>query len=110
MSGLLAWVLVGLGVLVLVVRRPSVAVGLVTAQALVLAGYALDEATAGKDALQRPRLAPARSRSRALPRSRAHANRGAVRRRMSPLMRADGRRRARADIARLDDRAQLTER
>ena len=51
MNGLLAWALVGLGVPVLVVRRPSVAVGLVTAQALLLAGYALDEATAGKDAL-----------------------------------------------------------
>jgi hydrogenase-4 component E len=50
-SGLLAWVLVGLGVPVLVVRRPSIAVGLVTAQALVLAGYTLHEATAGKDAL-----------------------------------------------------------
>ena len=51
MSGLLAWALVGLGVPVLVVRRPSVAVGLVTAQALLLAGFALNEATAGKDAL-----------------------------------------------------------
>jgi len=51
LSGVLLWGLVGLGVAVLVVRRRSIAVGLVTAQALMLAGYALDHATAGKDVL-----------------------------------------------------------
>ena len=51
MSGVLAWALVGLGVAVLVVRRRSIAVGLVTAQALLLAGYALHHATAGKGVL-----------------------------------------------------------
>ena len=38
MSGTVAWTLVGLGLAVVVVRRRSVAVGLVTAQALLLAG------------------------------------------------------------------------
>ena len=38
MSGTLAWALVALGLTVVVVRRRSVAVGLVTAQALLLAG------------------------------------------------------------------------
>jgi len=51
MSGVLVWVLVGLGVSVLVVRRRSIAVGLVTAQALLLAVYALFHAAAGKDVL-----------------------------------------------------------
>ena len=45
MSGVLAWALVGLGIAVLVVRRRSIGVGLVTAQALLLAGYALRHAT-----------------------------------------------------------------
>jgi hydrogenase-4 component E len=45
MNGLLAWAVVGLGLGVVVVRRRSVAVGLVTLQALVLAGIALDDAT-----------------------------------------------------------------
>jgi hydrogenase-4 membrane subunit HyfE len=45
LSGVLAWSLVGLGVAVLVVRRRSIAVGLVTAQALLLAGYALRDAS-----------------------------------------------------------------
>jgi hydrogenase-4 component E len=48
-NGLLAWALVALGIGVVVVRRRRVAVGLVTAQALVLAGIALDEATGGGD-------------------------------------------------------------
>jgi hypothetical protein len=43
-SGTLAWVVVGLGVLVLVVRRRSLAVAIVTAQALVLTGKALADA------------------------------------------------------------------
>jgi hydrogenase-4 component E len=45
LSGVLAWALVGLGIAVLVVRRRSIGVGLVTAQALLLAGYALGHAT-----------------------------------------------------------------
>jgi hydrogenase-4 component E len=49
MSGALAWTLVALGLAVVVVRRRSVAVALVTAQALVLAGYALDAAASGHD-------------------------------------------------------------
>ena len=36
MSGALVWLLVGLGVAVVVVRRRSIAVALVTAQALIL--------------------------------------------------------------------------
>jgi hydrogenase-4 membrane subunit HyfE len=45
-SGALAWLLVALGLGVVVVRRRSLAVGLVTAQALVLAVRAHDEAGA----------------------------------------------------------------
>jgi hydrogenase-4 component E len=56
-SGALAWSLVALGLLVVVVRRRSVAVGLVTAQALLLAGLALDEAAGGKDVLAAAALA-----------------------------------------------------
>jgi hydrogenase-4 membrane subunit HyfE len=49
MSGALVWILVALGLAVLVVRRRSLAVALVTAQALVLVGFALAEAeTAGE--------------------------------------------------------------
>ncbi len=40
MSGALVWLLVGLGLAVVIVRRRSIAVGLVTVQALVLAGAA----------------------------------------------------------------------
>jgi hydrogenase-4 component E len=49
MSGLLAWALVGLGLGVIVVRRRRVAVGLITAQALILAGIALDRSSGGGD-------------------------------------------------------------
>ena len=49
MSGTLAWALVGLGLAVVVVRRRSVAVGLVTAQALLLAGVATAEAEGTDD-------------------------------------------------------------
>ncbi len=49
MNGLLAWTIVGLGLGVVVVRRRRFAVGLVTAQALALAGIALDDATGGGD-------------------------------------------------------------
>jgi len=44
MTGTLAWIVVALGVLVLVVRRRSLAVGIVTAQALLLMVKALDGA------------------------------------------------------------------
>jgi hydrogenase-4 component E len=44
-SGTLAWTLVAVGLAVVVVRRRSIAVALVTAQALVLVGVALDDAT-----------------------------------------------------------------
>ena len=50
MSGTLAWALVALGLAVLVVRRRSVAVGLVTAQALLLAGVATTEVESADDA------------------------------------------------------------
>ena len=49
MSGTLAWAVVALGLAVVVVRRRSVAVGLVTAQAFVLAGVALAEAGSADD-------------------------------------------------------------
>jgi hydrogenase-4 component E len=48
-NGLLAWSLVGLGLGVIVVRRRRVAVALVTAQALILAGIALDNSSGGGD-------------------------------------------------------------
>jgi hydrogenase-4 component E len=48
-SGALAWALVALGLAVVVVRRRSLAVALVTAQALALVGYALYEATSWDD-------------------------------------------------------------
>ncbi len=49
MSGALAWTLVGLGLAVVVVRRRSLAVGLVTVQALALVALALQDAAAGED-------------------------------------------------------------
>jgi hydrogenase-4 component E len=49
MSGALAWALVALGLAVVVVRRRSLAVALVTGQALVLVGYALYEASSADD-------------------------------------------------------------
>jgi hydrogenase-4 component E len=48
-NGALAWMIVGLGLSVVIVRRRSLAVGLVTTQALVLVGFALDQATNGDD-------------------------------------------------------------
>jgi hydrogenase-4 component E len=50
MSGAVIWTLVALGLAVVVVRRRSAAVGLVTAQAIVLAGAALREADGGSAA------------------------------------------------------------
>ena len=49
MSGTLAWALVALGLAVVVVRRRSVAVGLVTAQALLLTAAAAGEAASASD-------------------------------------------------------------
>jgi hydrogenase-4 component E len=48
-SGGLAWLLVALGLVVVGVRRRSIAVALLTVQALVLAGVAVDEAATGSD-------------------------------------------------------------
>jgi hydrogenase-4 membrane subunit HyfE len=48
-SGTFAWALVALGLAVVVVRRRSVAVGLVTAQAILLAGVATAEAEGAED-------------------------------------------------------------
>lgn len=49
MSSAVVWTLVALGLAVLVVRRRSLAVALVTAQALVLVGFALGEADTSGD-------------------------------------------------------------
>ena len=51
MSGSLVWIVVGLGLVVVVVRRRSVAVGIVTLQALLLAAVALVEASDADDAV-----------------------------------------------------------
>ena len=48
MSGGLLWILVAIGLAVVVIRRRSVAVALVTAQALVLVGFALYDAKDGR--------------------------------------------------------------
>jgi hydrogenase-4 membrane subunit HyfE len=57
MSGALLWMLAGTGVTVVVVRRRSVAVALVTAQALILAGFALYEANGAGDVVAAGALA-----------------------------------------------------
>jgi hydrogenase-4 component E len=57
MSGALIWTLVALGLGVIVVRRRSVAVALVTVQALVLVGFALDEAETAGDVVAAGALA-----------------------------------------------------
>ncbi len=57
MTGSLAWAVVGLGLLVVVVRRRSVAVGVVTAQALLLAVVAMGEASTGDDSVAAVALA-----------------------------------------------------
>jgi hydrogenase-4 component E len=49
LSGVLLWVFVALGLAAVVVRRRSVAVGLVTGQALLLTIVALHDATSGND-------------------------------------------------------------
>ncbi|MGZ4183518.1 MAG: hypothetical protein ACXVUL_22880 [Solirubrobacteraceae bacterium] len=57
MSGTLAWLIVALGLAVISVRRRSVAVALLTTQALVLAGVAVTEASRGSDLLAAGALA-----------------------------------------------------
>ena len=57
MTGFLAWLLVASGLAVVVVRRRSVVVGIVTAQALVLAVAALVEAESTDDAVAAGALA-----------------------------------------------------
>lgn len=57
MSGAIVWTLVALGLAVVVVRRRSLAVALVTAQALVLVGFALNEAKTSGDVLAAGALA-----------------------------------------------------
>jgi len=49
MSGTLAWTLAALGLLLIVMRRRSVAVGLVTVQALILVAYAAHQAAHADD-------------------------------------------------------------
>jgi hydrogenase-4 component E len=57
MSGALLWMLVAIGLTVVVVRRRSVAVALVTAQALILAGFALYDANSADDVVAAGALA-----------------------------------------------------
>jgi hydrogenase-4 component E len=57
MSGGLLWILMAIGVTVVVIRRRSVAVALVTVQALVLVGFALYDAEDGGDVVAAGALA-----------------------------------------------------
>jgi len=57
MSGALLWILAALGLTVVIVRRRSVAVALVTAQALILAGFALHDANNAGDVVAAGALA-----------------------------------------------------
>lgn len=57
MSGGLLWILVAIGLAVVVIRRRSVAVALVTAQALVLVGFALYDAKDAEDVVAAGALA-----------------------------------------------------
>lgn len=57
MSGALVWTLVALGLAVIVVRRRSLAVALVTVQALILVGFALDRASSTGDVVAAGALA-----------------------------------------------------
>jgi hydrogenase-4 component E len=57
MSGGLLWILVAIGLAVVVIRRRSAAVALVTAQALVLVGYALYDAKVAGDVVAAGALA-----------------------------------------------------
>ncbi len=57
MNGALLWMLVGIGLTVVVVRRRSVAVALVTTQALILVGVALNDAASAGDVVAAGALA-----------------------------------------------------
>lgn len=57
MSGAVVWMLVALGLAIVVVRRRSFAVALVTAQALVLVGFALRDAKSSGDVVAAGALA-----------------------------------------------------
>ena len=57
MSGGLLWILVAIGLAVVVIKRRSVAVALVTAQALLLVGFALDDARGAGDVIAAGALA-----------------------------------------------------
>lgn len=57
MTGTVLWVLVALGLGVVSVRRRSFGIALLTAQALVLVGIALDQATSGEDVVAAVALA-----------------------------------------------------
>jgi len=57
MSGGLLWILVAIGLAVVVIRRRSMAVALVTAQALVLVAFALYDAKDGEDVVAAGALA-----------------------------------------------------
>ncbi len=111
-SGALAWVLVALGLGVVVVRRRSVAVALVTAQALVLAGVALAEAATRDEVAAAAALGVRGARARrAVPRSSSRRTREPrpVRAGVAPLARAGARGRAGAgaDLARAGDRPRV---
>ena len=94
MSGALLWMLVALGLTVVVVRRRSVAVALVTAQALVLVGFALYDAARRRGCRRRGRARGARGRPRgALPPARVAHPRAAARARARPAARPRRRRR-----------------
>ena len=56
-SGTVFWALVALGLMIVVTRRRSIAVALVTAQALILVGLALDRATRLNDVVAASALA-----------------------------------------------------
>jgi hydrogenase-4 component E len=56
-SGAFLWLLVAIGLTVVVVRRRSIAVALVTTQALILVGFALDQAGSGGDVVAAGALA-----------------------------------------------------
>jgi len=56
-NGGIAWALVALGIGVVVVRRRSVAVGLVTGQALLIAGAAVYESSSGEEVVAAAALA-----------------------------------------------------
>ena len=111
MSGALVWLLVALGLGVVVVRRRSLAVALVTVQALVLArhrGHARRRPAAAAVLAVRAVALGTLAAARRLAHARAAA--GAGRHRTDRACRARGRLRARAHLARAVDRPRLAER